>query len=111
MARGDLLASETTDVERVARRSLGPAKCYRVIKNKPYPKSRYCRGVPGACERATTRGSGRARITLKRDDGLWTDDALPVTCDPFTDPKIRIYDAGMKKYNCEAFPACVHLVR
>ena len=38
-----------------------PAKCYRVIKNKPYPKSRYCRGVP--------------------------------------DPKIRIYDAGMKKYS------------
>ena len=22
-----------------------PAKCYRVIKNKPYPKSRYRRGV------------------------------------------------------------------
>lgn len=27
------------------------------------------------------------------------------------DPKIRIYDAGMKKYSCDAFPACVHLVR
>ena len=27
------------------------------------------------------------------------------------DPKIHIYDAGMKKYSCEAFPACVHLVR
>ena len=26
------------------------------------------------------------------------------------DPKIRIYDAGMKKYSCEAFPACVHHV-
>lgn len=50
-----------------------PAKCYRVIKNKPYPKSRYCRGVP--------------------------------------DPKIRIYDAGMKKYSCDAFGTCVHLVR
>jgi large subunit ribosomal protein L10e len=50
-----------------------PAKCYRVIKNKPYPKSRYCRGVP--------------------------------------DPKIRIYDAGMKKYPVDAFPTCVHLVR
>lgn len=50
-----------------------PAKCYRVIKNKPYPKSRYCRGVP--------------------------------------DPKIRIYDAGMKKYSVDAFPTCVHLVR
>ena len=50
-----------------------PAKCYRVIKNKPYPKSRYCRGVP--------------------------------------DPKIRIYDAGIKKYPVDAFPTCVHLVR
>ena len=43
-----------------------------MIKNKPYPKSRYCRGVP--------------------------------------DPKIRIYDAGMKKYSVDAFPAHVHLV-
>ncbi|GJV43277.1 glucan endo-1,3-beta-glucosidase-like protein [Tanacetum coccineum] len=25
---------------------IGPARCYRQIKNKPYPKSRYCRGVP-----------------------------------------------------------------
>ncbi|CAC27062.1 60S ribosomal protein L10 [Guillardia theta] len=23
-----------------------PWKCYRIVKNKPYPKSRYCRGVP-----------------------------------------------------------------
>ncbi len=29
-----------------------PARCYRVIKNKPYPKSRFCRGVPGAHARA-----------------------------------------------------------
>uniref|UniRef100_A0A2K6S9K8 Uncharacterized protein n=1 Tax=Saimiri boliviensis boliviensis TaxID=39432 RepID=A0A2K6S9K8_SAIBB len=25
-----------------------PARCYRYCKNKPYPKSRYCRGVPDA---------------------------------------------------------------
>jgi large subunit ribosomal protein L10e len=25
---------------------LGPARCYRYCKNKPYIKSRYCRGVP-----------------------------------------------------------------
>merc|ERR1712066_845056 len=25
-----------------------PARCYRQIKNKPYPKSRFCRGVPDA---------------------------------------------------------------
>ncbi|KAL5715747.1 hypothetical protein ACHQM5_017524 [Ranunculus cassubicifolius] len=49
-----------------------PARCYRQIKNKPYPKSRYCHGVP--------------------------------------DPKIRIYDMGMKKKGVDAFPFSVHLV-
>merc|ERR1712224_1057398 len=49
-----------------------PSKCYRYQKNKPYIKSRYCRGVP--------------------------------------DPKIRIYDLGNKKANCDEFPLCVHLV-
>ncbi|KAL0370870.1 UNVERIFIED_CONTAM: 60S ribosomal protein L10 [Sesamum angustifolium] len=54
------------------RDGFGPARCYRQIKNKPYPKSRYCRGVP--------------------------------------DPKIRIYDVGMKKKGVDEFPFCVHLV-
>jgi large subunit ribosomal protein L10e len=48
-----------------------PARCYRQIKNKPYPKSRFCRGVP--------------------------------------DPKIRIYDVGMKRADVDIFPCCVHL--
>jgi large subunit ribosomal protein L10e len=50
----------------------GPARCYRQIKNKPYPKSRYNRGVP--------------------------------------DPKIRIFDCGMKRFSVDAFPCCVHMV-
>merc|ERR1711970_1136227 len=58
--------------ERTVTMGRRPTRCYRQIKNKPYPKSRYCRGVP--------------------------------------DPKIRIYDVGMKKYPSEIFPACVHLV-
>lgn len=45
---------------------------FRYIKNKPYPKSRFCRGVP--------------------------------------DPKIRIFDLGRKKANCDEFPLCVHLM-
>jgi len=49
-----------------------PFKCYRYQKNKPYPKSRFNRGVP--------------------------------------DPKIRIYDAGKKKYGVEEFPFAAHLV-
>lgn len=49
-----------------------PARCYRQIKGRPYPKSRYCRGVP--------------------------------------DPKIRIYDVGMKKAPVDQFPYVVHLV-
>lgn len=48
-----------------------PARCYRQSKGKPYPKSRFCRGVP--------------------------------------DPKIRIYDVGMKRADVDAFPHCVHL--
>jgi hypothetical protein len=51
----------------------GPARCYRQSKGKPYPKSRFCRGVP--------------------------------------DPKIRIYDVGMKRSDVDTFPYCVHLVR
>merc|ERR1711934_313096 len=58
--------------EREATMGRRPARCYRQIKNKPWPKSRYNRGVP--------------------------------------DPKIRIYDVGMKRYPSEIFPACVHLV-
>ncbi|PPR81566.1 hypothetical protein GOBAR_AA39151 [Gossypium barbadense] len=49
-----------------------PARSNRQIKNKPYPKSRYCRSVPN--------------------------------------PKIRIYDVGMKKKGVDEFPFCVHLV-
>jgi large subunit ribosomal protein L10e len=49
-----------------------PARCYRYIKNKPYPKSRFCRGVP--------------------------------------DPKIRIYDLGRKRAECDEFPCTVHLM-
>jgi len=49
-----------------------PFKCYRYQKNKPYPKSRFNRGVP--------------------------------------DPKIRIYDAGKKKFPCDEFPFAAHMV-
>merc|ERR1711957_400768 len=49
-----------------------PFKCYRYQKSKPYPKSRFNRGVP--------------------------------------DPKIRIYDAGKKKFPVGEFPFAAHLV-
>jgi len=49
-----------------------PFKCYRYQKNKPYPKSRFNRGVP--------------------------------------DPKIRIYDAGKKRYGVDDFPFAAHMV-
>ena len=49
-----------------------PARCYRYCKNKPYPKSRYNRGVP--------------------------------------DPKIRMFDMGMKKSPADTFSLCIHLI-
>jgi len=39
-----------------------PARCYRFIKNKPYIKSRYCRGVPEAKIRIFDLGKKKANI-------------------------------------------------
>lgn len=41
-----------------------PAKCYRQIKNKPYPKSRFCRGVPDAKIRIFDVGAKRASVDV-----------------------------------------------
>ena len=39
-----------------------PARCYRYIKNKPYPKSRFCRGVPDPKIRIYDLGRKRATV-------------------------------------------------
>ena len=39
-----------------------PARCYRYCKNKPYPKSRFCRGVPDAKIRIFDLGRKKARV-------------------------------------------------
>ncbi|GAN09931.1 60S ribosomal protein L10-1 [Mucor ambiguus] len=39
-----------------------PARCYRYCKNKPYPKSRYCRGVPDAKLRIYDLGRKKASV-------------------------------------------------
>ena len=41
---------------------IGPARCYRYCKNKPYIKSRYCRGVPDAKLRIYDLGRKKASI-------------------------------------------------
>ena len=40
----------------------GPAKCYRYQKNKPYIKSRYCRGVPDSKIRIYDLGRKKASV-------------------------------------------------
>lgn len=40
-----------------------PSRCYRYTKNKPYPKSRYCRGVPDPKIRIYDVGNKRADVT------------------------------------------------
>ena len=40
-----------------------PARCYRYCKNKPYPKSRYCRGVPDAKIRIYDLGKKKEPVT------------------------------------------------
>uniref|UniRef100_A0A914RZV4 Ribosomal protein L10e/L16 domain-containing protein n=1 Tax=Parascaris equorum TaxID=6256 RepID=A0A914RZV4_PAREQ len=39
-----------------------PARCYRYIKNKPYPKSRFCRGVPDPKIRIFDLGKKKADV-------------------------------------------------
>merc|ERR1712021_136975 len=39
-----------------------PARCYRYCKNKPYPKSRFCRGVPDPRIRIYDLGSKKASV-------------------------------------------------
>ncbi len=45
-------------------RSAGPFKCYRQIKDKPYPKSRYCRGVPDPKIRIYDAGAKRTGVDV-----------------------------------------------
>jgi hypothetical protein len=42
-----------------------PAKCYRYCKNKPYPKSRYCRGVPDSKIRCAANPLHSIRFTTQ----------------------------------------------
>jgi len=39
-----------------------PARCYRYCKNKPYPKSRFCRGVPDPKIRNFDVGAKREKV-------------------------------------------------
>merc|ERR1711909_50285 len=39
-----------------------PARCYRYCKNKPYPKSRFCRGVPDSKIRIFDLGRKKANV-------------------------------------------------
>ena len=41
-----------------------PARCYRYQKNKPYIKSRYCRGVPDSKIRIYDVGNKKAPVDL-----------------------------------------------
>ena len=46
--RSDSLATDSPGFDGTGLWGAGPWKCSRYIKNKPYIKSRYCRGVPEA---------------------------------------------------------------
>lgn len=39
-----------------------PGRCYRYIKNKPYPKSRFCRGVPDSKITKYDSGNRKANV-------------------------------------------------
>jgi|ERR1700722_10383938 len=67
-----------------------PARCYRYCKNKPYPKSRYNRGVPEP--KVCTVSWPRFTELLS-------------SC-----TQIKIFDLGRKRASVDEFPFCCHLV-
>ena len=91
-----------------------PHKCYRYCKTRPYIRSRYCRGVPGAsCVSGARAPCGRTRRGRTRPP-LRARAAPPpnrlAPPPPPADAKLRIYDIGNKKAAVEEFPCVVHLV-
>lgn len=102
-----------------------PARCYRYCKNKPYPKSRFNRGVPGknlififlfsfSCwfiirfQRILISIDEKKQITIWWK--LFVNNIKNIIKKFFLDPKIRIFDLGRKKANVDEFPLCIHLV-
>merc|ERR1712173_487664 len=53
---------ELTEVNQKIKMGRRPARCYRYCKNKPYPKSRFNRGVPDAKIRIFDLGNKLASV-------------------------------------------------
>lgn len=73
-----------------------PARCYRYCKNKPYPKSRYNRGVPDP--------------KVRTSPFLMILNAPNILSFLSCIYQIRIFDLGRKRANVDEFPFCCHLV-
>jgi hypothetical protein len=54
--------SPSTTPENTVKMARRPARCYRYCKNKPYPKSRFNRGVPDPKIRIFDLGRKRANV-------------------------------------------------
>merc|ERR1712217_594957 len=52
----------TTNLQQTVKMARRPARCYRYCKNKPYPKSRFNRGVPDPKIRIFDLGRKRANV-------------------------------------------------
>ena len=57
----------------------GPARCYRYCKNKPFIKSRYCRGVPDSKIRIYDNAAKREPV-----------DSFPYVCHLVSDEREQV---------------------
>lgn len=65
-----------------------PARCYRYIKNKPYPKSRFCRGVPDPKIRIYDLGKKKADV-----------DEFPVCVHLMSNEREHLSSEALEVYN------------
>jgi len=81
-----------------------PSRCYRVAKNKPYPKSRFCRGVPDPKIRTYDLGSRKASVEAFSDTiHIVSAEKEQITCEALEAARIQANKYMTKNTAKEAF--------
>lgn len=81
-----------------------PSRCYRVCKNKPYPKSRFCRGVPDAKIRTYDLGSRRSSVEAFSDCiHIVSCEIEQITCEALEAARIQANKYMTKNTSKESF--------
>ena len=84
-----------------------PARCYRYQKNKPYIKSRYCRGVPESKIRIYDVGNKKAPVDLFPLAHLVCDKKQQISSEALEAYRVAVNKYLTKNIGKDAYHICV----